>query len=140
MEVYSPLEVIDFIKEMHLSIVDKPHRKELSMYSRRGFKPSNKAKVAGFNKELELTYISWLMCIPGVSENKAIAVARAYPTFDLFMTMIKDESRTEKQKKILIMEISVQGIAGEKGKRLGKAVADKLFMTFMSTDPNIIIS
>jgi hypothetical protein len=38
------------------------------------------------------------------------------------------------------MEVSVQGIAGEKGKRLGKAVADKLYMTFMSTDPTIVIS
>jgi hypothetical protein len=33
LEVYTPVEVVDFLKEMHFSIVDKPHRKELSMYS-----------------------------------------------------------------------------------------------------------
>ena len=96
LEVYTPLEVIEFVKEMHLSIVDKPHRKELSMYSRKGFRPSNKARVAGFTKDLELTYISWLMCVPGLSENKSIAIARAYPTFDSLMTLMKNDTLTEK--------------------------------------------
>ena len=82
LEVYTPLEVVEFLKEMHLSILDKPYRKELSMYSRRGFKPSNRAKVAGLTKETELAYISWLMCVPGLSENKAIAVAKTYKTFN----------------------------------------------------------
>lgn len=39
----SPLEVIDFLKELHNSVVEKPHRKELSMYSRKGFRPGKKA-------------------------------------------------------------------------------------------------
>jgi len=43
LEVYTPVEVVDFLKEMHFSIVDKPHRKELSMYSQRGFRPGRKA-------------------------------------------------------------------------------------------------
>jgi len=55
------MEVIEFLKEMHLSILDKPHRKELSMYSRKGCRPSNKAMVAGMKKESELTYVSMLM-------------------------------------------------------------------------------
>ena len=39
-ELITPLEVIEFLKEMHMSIKDKPHRKELSMYSRKGCRPS----------------------------------------------------------------------------------------------------
>lgn len=45
LEVYTPVEVVDFLKEMHLSILDKPYRKELSMYSRKGFRPGHKAKL-----------------------------------------------------------------------------------------------
>lgn len=82
MEVYTPIEVVEFLKEMHLSILDKPHRKELSMYSRKGFRPSNKARIAGLTKDAELTYVSMLMCVPTLSENKAIAIAKAYPTFN----------------------------------------------------------
>ncbi len=37
------IDVIDFLKEMHGSVQDKPHRKELSMYSRKGFRPGKKA-------------------------------------------------------------------------------------------------
>lgn len=81
LEVFTPLEVVDFLKEMHLSILDKPHRKELSMYSRKGFRPSNKVKMAGLSKDTELTYVAMLMCVPSISENKAIAIAKAYPTF-----------------------------------------------------------
>ena len=42
-ELYSYIEIIEYLKEMHLSIIDKPHRKELSMYARKGFKPGKKA-------------------------------------------------------------------------------------------------
>ena len=85
LEVYTPLEVVEFLKEMHLSILDKPHRKELSMYSRKGFRPSNKARVAGLTKDTELNYVSMLMCIPTLSENKAIAIVRQFPTFNQLM-------------------------------------------------------
>ena len=85
LEVYTPLEVVEFLKEMHLSILDKPHRKELSMYSRKGFRPSNKARVAGLTKDTELNYVSMLMCIPTLSENKAIAIVKQFPTFNQLM-------------------------------------------------------
>lgn len=86
------MEVIEFLKDMHLSIVDKPHRKELSMYSRKGCRPSNKATMAGMKKETELTYVSMLMQVPSLSENKAIAIAKTYPTFNIMMQMLMDES------------------------------------------------
>lgn len=85
LEVYTPMEVIEFLKEMHFSIVDKPFRKELSMYSRKGFRPGRKAQLQGFTDNLSLTYISFLMCVPGVSENKAIAIAKVFPTLDSLM-------------------------------------------------------
>jgi len=50
------------------------------MYSRKGFRPGKKAQLSGFKDPLSITYISFLMCIPGVSENKAIGLAKVYPT------------------------------------------------------------
>ena len=96
-ELYTPVEIIDFIKEVHLSIKDKPHRKELSMYSRKGFKPGKKAlMLGGFSDNLSITYISWLMCIPGLSENKAIAVAKRYSTIRDLMTALSNPKVPEK--------------------------------------------
>ena len=139
LEVYTPLEVVEFLKEMHLSILDKPYRKELSMYSRRGFKPSNKAKIAGLTKETELAYISWLMCVPGLSENKAIAVAKTYKTFNQLMGLLKDPNLSEKERKQVLSEVQVAS-GGEKGKRLGKACSEKIYLTFMSSDPSVVIN
>lgn len=75
------------------------------MYSRKGFRPSNKARVAGLTKDTELNYVSMLMCIPTLSENKAIAIVKQFPTFNQLMTMFKDDTLSEKDKKSLITEI-----------------------------------
>ena len=99
LEVYTPMEVIDFLKEMHFSIVDKPFRKELSMYSRKGFRPGKKAQLQGFTDTLSLTYISFLMCVPGVSENKAIAIAKEFPTLDSLLNVLQDGRSPEKARK-----------------------------------------
>lgn len=75
------------------------------MYSRKGCRPSNKAMVAGMKKESELTYVSMLMQVPSLSENKAIAIAKTYPSFNLLMQMLLDDSVTEKEKKAKLTEI-----------------------------------
>ena len=36
------------------------------------------------------------MCVPGVSENKAIAVAKAFPTYSSLMTIFEDSNLAEK--------------------------------------------
>lgn len=75
------------------------------MYSRKGLRPSNKARIAGLVKDVELTYVSMLMCVPGISENKAVAIVKAYPTFNTLMAMLKDLNTTEKEKKKMLMEV-----------------------------------
>ena len=119
LEVYTPMEVIEFLKEMHSSILDKPYRKELSMYSRKGFRPGKKAQIQGFTDTLSLTYISFLMCIPGVSENKAIAIAKNFPTYNSLMTVFDDPTSTEKDKVGRLAEVEIKGIGGDKAKKIG---------------------
>ena len=107
-ELYTPLEILEFLREMHFSIVDKPNRKELSMYSRRGVKPGKKAlAIGGFSDNLSITYITWLMCIPGLSENKAIGIAKAYPTIAELMKFLRSPKLTEQEKKLKLQEIEV---------------------------------
>ena len=141
-EHFSPLECVDFLKEMHLSIEDKPHRKELSMYNRKGFKPGRKAlMLGGFNDALSICYLSWLMCIPGLSENKAIGIAKVYPTIRDLMIALRDPQIPEKIRKQNLMDVEIAGAhIGDKSKKLGKAMAEKVYMYFVSIDPKIIIN
>ena len=140
LEVYTPMEVVEFLKEMHFSIVDKPYRKELSMYSRKGFRPGRKAQLQGFTDNLSLTYISFIMCVPGVSENKAIAIAKVFPTLGSLMSLLADSSVPEKTRKKRLEDIEIRGIGGEKSKKVGKAIAAKLYTHFMAVDPTIVIN
>ena len=68
------------------------------MYSRKGFRPGKKAQLSGFKDPLSITYISFLMCIPGVSENKAIGLAKVYPTLKSLMELFLDDKIPEKTK------------------------------------------
>ena len=140
MEVYTPMEVIEFLKEMHGSIMDKPYRKELSMYSRKGFRPGKKAQIQGFNDNLSLNFISFLMCVPGVSENKAIAVAKAFPTYTSLMMVFEDPKLQEKDKVARLADVEIRGIGGEKAKKIGTAIAKKIFQQMMAVDPTIVIN
>ena len=79
------------------------------------------------------------MCVPGVSENKSIAVAKQYPTLNALYTMLIDSTLTEKQKKEKIADIDIKGIGGDKAKKVGKALANKIYTYFMAVDPTIII-
>ena len=40
------------------------------------------------------------MCVPAISETKAIAIAKAYPTYKLLLDMLTDLTLDEKQRKL----------------------------------------
>jgi hypothetical protein len=134
------VDVIEFLKEMHASVQDKPHRKELSMYSRKGFRPGKKAQISGFKDPLSITYISFLMCIPGVSENKAIGLVKVYPTLKTLMEMFLDPKIAEKDKLASLRDIEVSHSMGDKNKKMGKVLAERIFKVLMSVDPKIQIN
>ena len=79
------------------------------------------------------------MCVPGVSENKAIAIAKVYPTLDSLVSMLSKTTEPEKVRKARLADVEIRGIGGEKSKKVGKAIAEKLYTHFMAVDPNIVI-
>ena len=110
------------------------------MYSRKGFRPGKKAQLCGFKDSLSITYISFLMCIPGVSENKAIGLAKVYPTLKCLMDMLLDDKVAEKDKLAQMRDIEISHSMGDKNKKLGKAIADRIFKVMTSANPNIQIN
>ena len=81
-----------------------------------------------------------MMCVPGVSENKAIAIAKVFPNFDSLMSVLTDVTLDEKKRKAKLADVEIRGIAGEKAKKVGKAIAEKIYTHFMAVDPTIIIN
>ena len=87
-----------------------------------------------------MTFISFLMCVPGVSENKAIAVAKVYPTYSSLMAVFEDTSLAERDKVGRLADVEIKGIGGEKAKKIGTAIAKKVFQQMMAVDPSIVIN
>ena len=54
--------------------------------------------------------------------------------------MLSDPSVPEKTRKSKLADVEIRGIAGEKSKKVGKAIAEKVYTHFMAVDPNIVIN
>ena len=80
------------------------------------------------------------MCIPGVSENRAIGVARIFPTFKSLMEMFLNEKVSEKDKLASLRDIQVSHSMGDKSKKIGKVLAERIYKNLMSVNPNIVIN
>ena len=78
------------------------------------------------------------MCIPGISENKAIGLAKIFPTLKHLMDFVTGKG-SEKEKKEKLKEIEVQLTIGDKSKKLGKVIANKLYTMLMAVDPSLVI-
>lgn len=75
------------------------------------------------------------MAIPGISEDKAIAIAKSYPTMKSLMDALDGN-----ENKALLEDIKVVHNYDEsKAKRLGKAASAKVIKAFTSKNPDEII-
>ena len=80
------------------------------------------------------------MCIPGVSENKAIAIAKAFPTYNSLMTVFDRPHLPEKDKVGRLADVEIKGIGGDKAKKIGQAIAKKIYQQMMAVDPSVVIN
>ena len=79
-ELKATKDFFDLINNINLTLEKKSTRKDLLMgdtyVGSKGAKITKKATMEGFNDILSKYWINMLMSIPGVSENKAIAIAK----------------------------------------------------------------
>lgn len=96
---------------------------------------TEKSKISGFDNEFSLMWIDILMGIPGVSEDKAIAIAKSYPSLKSLMNMIEANSIEEAENILKNLQI-YYNYNKTKSKNLGAALASKILKVFTETDPN----
>ena len=83
--------------------------------------------------KLSVWWMAGLACIPGISENKAKAIAKQYPTMSLLMEEYFKDTDTE-TKKTLLSNIKFAG--EDKNKKIGNKLSERVYKYFTSTDPN----
>jgi len=128
---------LTYIQEFHASVKEKRKRTEGQIFMKKGPRPQ-KARAYGFDHELSQYYISFLMCVPGISENKAIEIAKKYPTVRLLMDELDIDSGGKGVD--ALAELPMNGTnAGGSTNKLGKNMAERILKVFMSSDPNYVI-
>ena len=81
------------------------------------------------------------MAIPGVSENKAVAIVKHFETVGNLIEAFADDKKTEKERKAALADVVVPSMhLGGKPSKVGKAVAERVFFYFMSVDPKLMIT
>lgn len=143
-EVKTTNEYFTFLADLHTSLEKKSERKDLFMgdmyVAAKGAKLSKKATLEGFTDENSKYWVSILMSIPGVSETKAIAIAKVYPTFKKLVAEFKRHDLSDKQKRTMLSEVEVEFTAGdEKVKRVGKKIAERIYETLCSVVPDQLV-
>lgn len=124
-------ESLDYVKQMVESIILQKYKNlELNVFGKENTH-TEKSKICGFDNEFALMWIDMLMGIPGISEDKAIAIAKNYHSFKNFMGMVNGTGAEEKLKNLQIYYNYDQS----KSKKLGGALAAKLVKVFTEKDP-----
>jgi hypothetical protein len=100
----------------------------------------------GSESKLLITWMAGLACIPGISEHKARAIAKEYPTLRSLMDKYlepdedgKDKDKV-KEKEELLTGIKYTGTHEDKGNKIGKTLSKRVFRYFTTTDPNEILN
>lgn len=128
-------ESLDFIKKAIGSIILQKYKNADIFSLGKDNTHTEKSKIAGFDNEFALMWIDILMGIPGVSEDKAIAIAKNYPSFKNLMDMIEELGVEEAENRLKNLQI-YYNYNQANPKNLGNALAYKIIKTLTETDPN----
>jgi len=96
---------------------------------------TEKSKISGFDSQFSLIWIDILMAIPGVSEDKAIAIVKNYPSMRSLMKMLDESTDEEAENQLKNLQI-YYNYNQTKSKNLGVALASKIVKIFKEKDPN----
>ena len=122
MELSGHWEVVNYIKDVTLALSNKRIKKGEMKKSK-----NLKFKVGGVNV-LQETFVHQLTSIPGISENKARAIVKEYPTMDGLMKAFRLTGL------FALQDISVVAKTGNSTK-LGKKLAEKVFCYYTTENP-----
>jgi hypothetical protein len=139
-ECNSNNEFIDYLHHFSDSIITKEEKSKITFFESKPTNTTNLCELEGITDETTLTWIRQLMCIPGISETKAIAVAKVYPNYVSLIEQYNKSGYNEKERESFLKDIEVDNKAKNKTSKLGVALSTKIYKVFNSTDSNIIIN
>jgi len=129
-------ESIKFLENCIVSVIDSKYKGALGFFDTKSGSHTELSIFAGFEDIYSHMFIEMLMTIPGISEEKAIAVLKKYPTVKSLMEDIL--ANPEKLDKLADIQV-VHNFDPSKARNLGKITSSKIIRALTSRDPNEMI-
>lgn len=129
--------LLDFFENLLKNIPIKLEKSKLEYYDNKANIKLNTYFNEELNNENTVVWIKQLMCIPGVSEVKAHAIALKYSFQDLVETYFCNES-SKNYKEGFLKTVEVVNKKNGSVMKIGEAISKKIYLYFVSKGEDII--
>ena len=129
-------ELIDYLYNYIESLINKEYKSKLTFFQSKPVQITNLCDIENIkNKD----FIKHLMCINGISEMKAIAIVKEYPTLSSLYDIYLSDQYNENEKKSLLENIEIENKAKGTIKKIGKVLSEKIYKYYINKESNCII-
>lgn len=132
-ECKSNNELFSFLENYLSSITNKEEKSKLTYFDIKPVTSTNLSEIENISDN-SITWVKHLMCIPGVSELKAIAIVKEYPTFRSLIEIYESDQYTDYEKEKFLKEIDINNSVKNTKKRIGDIISSKIFKYFSTKD------
>jgi hypothetical protein len=133
-------DLVEFLANFCESLTKKEDKSKITFFDAKPVTSTNLCELENITDDKTIMFVKHLMCIPGISERKAIAVVKVYPYLSELMRVYCSEEYTEHEKENLLKDMEVEDHAKNTVKRLGGVLSSKIYKTFNTNNPNLIIN
>jgi hypothetical protein len=139
-QTYGNNELVDFFANYVESLIKKESKSKITFFDSKPVTSTNLCDLEGITDEKTIMFVKHMMCIPGVSERKAISVVLTYPYLSNLMEIYLSSEFNEIEKENLLNDLEINDKSKNTVKKLGHVISSKIYRTFASTDPSIVIN
>ena len=136
----SKQDFFDFIANLVISITIKEDKSKINFFESKFSTHSNLCKAENITDLKQITWVEHLMCIPGVSERKAIAISKEFNSFKSLMDCYISDDYSEMEKKNFFKDIEIEDKNKDKISKIGQTISLRIYTYFTATDHNTIIN
>jgi len=133
-------DLIEFLSNLSESISTKEEKSKITFFETKPVTCTNLCDISNITNEDSKMFIKHLMCIPGISEKKAISIVKNYPTIKSLMEIYDSSEYNEKEKENFLADSQIEDKSKNNTKKLGFALSAKIYKYFYSMDPMTIIN
>jgi hypothetical protein len=133
-------DLLEYLSNLSDSITTKEEKSKITFFETKPVTSTNLSDIENITNELSKMFIKHLMCIPGISEKKAISIVKIYPTLKSLMEIYHSNEYNEKEKENFLADVQIEDKSKNSSKKLGIALSAKVYKCFYSADPVTIIN